>query len=81
MDQEMTFSLSYEQLLQETEESIRKCDLSKDGPHYPEELSRATDFLHLWYRLANRGCSGVGYDERIEADWKRLYLLVFKRGD
>lgn len=81
MDNKTEFSLSYEQLLQETEESIRKSDLSKDGPHYPEELSRATDFLHLWYRLAIRGCSGTGDDERIEADWKRLYVLVFKRGD
>lgn len=81
MDNEVTFSLSYEQLLEETEESIQKCDLSKDGPHYPEELSKATDLLHFWNRLANRGYSGVGDYERIEADWKRLHALVFKRED
>ena len=60
MDQEVTFSLSYEQLLQEAEESIQKCDLNKEGPYYPQELSKATDFLHFWQRLVNRGYSGVG---------------------
>ncbi len=32
-EKEVNFSLSYEQLLQEAEESIQKCDLSKDGPY------------------------------------------------
>lgn len=77
----MTFSLSYEQLLQEAEESIQKCDLSKEGPYYPQELSKATDLLHFWHRLANPGYSSVGDYERIEADWKRLHALVFKRED
>ncbi|EPJ9711413.1 hypothetical protein KE004_005546, partial [Citrobacter freundii] len=81
MDQEVTFSLSYEQLLQEAEESIQKCDLNKEGPYYPQELSKATDFLHFWHRLVNRGYSGVGDYERIEADWQRLHTLVFRIED
>lgn len=81
MDQELNFSLSYEQLLQEAEESIQKCDLSKEGPYYPEELSKATHFLHFWHRLANRGYSGVGDYARIEADCQRLHALIFKRED
>ncbi|MDK9637866.1 hypothetical protein [Enterobacter hormaechei] len=80
-EKEVNFSLSYEQLLQEAEESIQKCDLSKEGPYYPQELSKATDLLHFWHRLANRGYSGVGDYERIEADWQRLHALVFKRED
>ena len=79
MEKNVTFSLSYEQLFLETEESIQKCDLSKEGPHYPEELTKATDILQFWHRLANRGSSCVRDDERIEADWKHLHALVFKR--
>ncbi|MGX3736571.1 hypothetical protein ACWJPZ_14610 [Klebsiella pneumoniae] len=78
-EKEVNFSLSYEQLLQEAEESIQKCELSKDGPYYPQELSKATDFLQFWHGLANRDYSGVGNDERIEADWQRQHALVFKR--
>lgn len=33
-EREVTFSLSYEQLLQETEELIKKYDLNKTGEHY-----------------------------------------------
>lgn len=33
MDQEFKFSLSYEQLFQEVEEQIKKCDLREEGPY------------------------------------------------
>lgn len=79
MDNELTFSLSYEQLLQVTEDEIKKCDLSKEGPYYTTELSKASDFLHFWHRLANRGYSGVGDYKRIEADWQHLQTLIFKK--
>lgn len=79
MDQELNFSLSYEQLLQEAEEQIKKCDLSKEGPYFTLELSKASDFLAFWHRLANRGYSGVGDYDRIETDWQRLHALIYKR--
>lgn len=81
MDQELNFSLSYEQLLQEVEESIQKCDLRKEGPYFTQELSKASDLLALWHRLANRGCSGLIKYDRIEADWQRLHALIYKRED
>ncbi|QQK74118.1 hypothetical protein HG702_22715 (plasmid) [Pectobacterium versatile] len=81
MDEQLTFSLSYEQLFEETEAQIKKCDLSKEGPYYPENLNKAMDFLSFWNRLAHRGYSDVGDYERIDADFKRLHALVFKRED
>lgn len=48
MDHEMTFSLSYELLLQETEDQIKKCDLREAGPYYFQELNKARDFLAFW---------------------------------
>lgn len=47
MDEEMVFSLSYEQFLQEVEESIQKCDLRKEGSYFPQELNKASDLLAL----------------------------------
>ena len=38
-------------------------------PYYPQELSKTTDFLQFWHRLANRDYSGVGNDR---AHWGRL---------
>lgn len=45
MDQEFNFSLSYEQLFQEAEEQIKKCDLREEGPYYLQDLSKASGFL------------------------------------
>lgn len=80
MDIEVTFSLSYEQLLLETEEQIKKCDLRVAGPYFTQELSKASDFLAFWHQLANLG-SGLRDYDRIEADWQRLHALIYKRGD
>ncbi|EAU5447755.1 hypothetical protein EFX16_19760 [Salmonella enterica] len=76
MDQEMTFSLSYEQLTQKTEEEIRKCDLSQDGPYYVQELSRASDILRFWFILAMSGYPELPDMERIDADRLRLEGLI-----
>lgn len=78
-EKEVTFSLSYEQLLQEAEESIKKCDLREAGPYYLLELNKARDFLAFWHRLALKGQTGapdVRSYERIEADLERLDALI-----
>ncbi len=76
MDQEMTFSLSYELLTQKAEEEIRKCDLRQDGPYYIQELNRASDILRFWFILAMSGYPGVPDMERIDADRLRLEGLI-----
>ncbi|HAF6280238.1 TPA: hypothetical protein G9F26_004458 [Salmonella enterica] len=81
MDQELNFSLCYEQLFQEAEGQIKKCDLREEGPYYLQELSKASGLLAFWHRLANRGYSCVGDYERVEADWQRLHALIYKRED
>ncbi|EAB5865429.1 hypothetical protein BXE85_15410 [Salmonella enterica subsp. enterica] len=79
MDNEVTFSLSFEQLLQETEDQIKKCDLREAGPYYLQELNKARDFLAFWHRLALKGQAGTpdarSY-ERIDADWEPLDALI-----
>lgn len=76
MEQEVTFSLSYELLTQKAEEEIRKCDLRQDGPYYVQELSRASDILRFWFILAMGGYPGVPDMERIDADRQRLEGLI-----
>lgn len=76
MDEEMTFSLSYELLTQKAEEEIRKCDLRLDGPYYVQELNRASDILRFWFILAMSGYPGVPDMERIDADRLRLEGLI-----
>ncbi|MCS3490830.1 hypothetical protein NFL61_23080 (plasmid) [Enterobacter ludwigii] len=76
MDQELNFSLSYELLMQKTEDEIRKCDLRQDGCHYVQELNRASDLLRFWFILAMSGYPGVPDMERIDADRQRLEGLI-----
>lgn len=79
MDEELKFSLSYEQLFQETEEQIKKYDLNKTGEHYVQELIKARDLLSFWHRLALKGYTGIAESrryERIDADWECLDALI-----
>lgn len=79
MDQELNFSLSYEQLLQETEEQIKKCELSKEGRYFIQELNKARDVLAFWHRLALKGQTGPAdarMYECIDAGWDRLDALI-----
>ncbi|MGQ3665327.1 hypothetical protein [Citrobacter braakii] len=77
MDQEMTFSLSYEQLTRKAEEEIKKCNLDKDEYFYGRELEKASALLLFWHRLAIVGYTGVTGNERVEADLLRLKALIF----
>ncbi|EMN5850580.1 hypothetical protein RJO36_004041 [Enterobacter hormaechei] len=79
MDQEVTFSLSYEQLTKEAEDAIRKCNLDQDGMGYPLEQGKASAILSFWYGLALRGQPDARENERVEADWQRLSGLVHQR--
>lgn len=72
----MTFSLSYEQLLQETEERIKKYDLNKTGKHYAHNFIMACDLRSFWHTLAVKGYLGIPDVERIDADWARLDALI-----
>ncbi|CDZ86619.1 hypothetical protein GXA25_11385 [Salmonella enterica] len=76
MDQEMTFSLSYEQLTRKAEEEIKKCNLDKDEYFYGRELDKASALLLFWYQLAIAGYTGVTGNERVEADLVRLKALI-----
>lgn len=80
MDEQLNFSLSYELLFQETEAQIKKCDLSKEGSDYAHELSKASDFLSFWHKLAMLGYTGVFDYERIPADFQHLHALIYKEG-
>ncbi|EAM2866861.1 hypothetical protein AHS81_24705 [Salmonella enterica] len=78
-EKEVNFSLSYEQLLQETEELIKKYDLNKTGEHYAHNYIMARDILSFWHRLVLKGKTGpadASIYERIEADWERLDALI-----
>lgn len=47
MDEEMMFSLSYEQMTQMAEEEIKQCDFRRDGTHYVWEVNKAHDILRF----------------------------------
>ncbi|WP_439412625.1 hypothetical protein [Enterobacter ludwigii] len=79
MEQELNFSLSYEQLTREAEDAIKKCNLHQDGMGYIQESTRASAILSFWYGLALQGYPGTTMDERVEADRQRLHALIHKR--
>ncbi|WP_017891073.1 hypothetical protein [Serratia sp. S4] len=81
MDQELNFSLSYEQLTREAEDAIKKCNLNQDGMGYIEALAKASAILNFWYGLALQGYPGTTMDERVDADRLRLHALIYKRED
>lgn len=47
MDNEVTFSLSYELLTQKAEEEIRNINLEQDGIGYIEALAKASAILNF----------------------------------
>ncbi|HHC2742290.1 hypothetical protein ACJWVH_25290 [Klebsiella pneumoniae] len=80
MDDEMMFSLSYEQMTQMAEEEINQCDFRRDGTHYVWEVNKAHDILRFWYLLALRGHTGLA-TTRVESDYKRLKTLISQRNE
>ncbi|MEP8981170.1 hypothetical protein ABKW25_20900 (plasmid) [Enterobacter hormaechei] len=80
-EKEVNFSLSYEQLLQETETQIKKRNLSRTGEFYVHEKIMASDILMFWHSLALRGYQGIPDSERINADWQRLNAYILNEGE
>lgn len=79
MDNEVTFSLSYEQLTREAEKHIRECELDSQGVKYISESAKAGAILNFWYDLALQGYPGTTMDERVNADRLCLHALIYKR--
>ncbi|WP_330113631.1 hypothetical protein V1234_25105 (plasmid) [Serratia marcescens] len=84
MDQELNFSLSYEQLTRIAEERIRECELDSQGAKYISESSKASTLLGFWYELAINGAP-LNNDEQtkalIDADQQRLRKLIWPETD
>ncbi|EPB4371608.1 hypothetical protein ACRPLT_004353 [Citrobacter freundii] len=80
MEQEMTFSLSYEQLTRIAEERIRECELDSQGAKYISESGKASALLGFWYELAINGAPQNNYEHTkalIDADQQRLRKLIW----
>lgn len=84
MDQELKFSLSYEQMTKIAEERIRECELDSQGAKYISESARAGAVLIFWYELAITGAPLNNYEQakaRIDADHLRLRNLIWTERD
>ncbi|HDF2349358.1 TPA: hypothetical protein PC573_004700 [Klebsiella variicola] len=84
MDQEMTFSLSYEQLTRFAEQRIRECKLDSDGLAYMTASTEAATVLGFWYELAINGyasMNAIKRQELIDADHLRLRKLIWPEAD
>lgn len=76
MNEEPKFSLSYEQLLQETEVQIKKRNLSRASEFYVHERIMADNMLMFLHSLVLRGYQGISDTARIEADFQRLNAYI-----
>lgn len=84
MDEEMMFSLSYEQLTRIAEERIRECELDSQGAKYFSESSKASTLLGFWYELAITGAPLNNYEQTkalIDVDHQRLRKLIWPETD
>ncbi|HBS5970809.1 TPA: hypothetical protein ACJ2PE_003916 [Klebsiella pneumoniae] len=84
MDNEVTFSLSYEQLTRVAEEHIRECELDSQGAKYISESAKAGAVLSLWFELAIHGAPLNNYEQTkalIDADHQRLRKLIWPEAD
>lgn len=84
MDNEVHFSLSYEQLIRVAEERIRECELDSQGVKYISESGKAGALLSLWYELAITGAPLNDYEQTkalIDTDYQRLRKLIWPEAD
>lgn len=80
MDQEMTLSLSYEQLTRFAE----KRNLDSQGVTYLCESAKAGAVLTFWHELAINGYTSMNAIKRqeiIDADFQRLRKLIWPEDD
>ncbi|HDH7817929.1 hypothetical protein [Klebsiella grimontii] len=84
MDQELNFSLSYEQVTRITEARIRECELASQGAKYLSESGKACAILGFWYELAITGAPVKNYEQTkalIDTDQQRLRQLIWLEAD
>lgn len=83
MDQELNFSLSYEQLTQFAEAHIRECNLNSPGMIYISDSAKAGAVLGLWHELAINGYASLNVERKeiIDADYQRLKNLIWPESD
>ncbi|SSG27814.1 Uncharacterised protein [Klebsiella pneumoniae] len=74
MDQEMTFSLSYEQLTRFAERRIRECNLDSQGAIYLCESAKAGAVLIFWHELAINGYASMRGRLRKRNLWSLPFL-------
>ena len=84
MDQELNFSLSYEQLTRIAEARIRECELDSQDAKYLSESGKASTLQGFWYELAITGAPVKNYEQTkalIDADQQRLSQLIWPEAD
>lgn len=84
MDEEMKFSLSYEQLTRFAEQRIRECKLDSEGMAYITASTEASAILGFWHELAINGYASMNTikrEELIDADLQRLRKLIWPETD
>jgi hypothetical protein len=84
MDQELNFSLSYDQLTRFAEQRIRECKLDSEGLAYITASTEAATILCFWYELAINGygsMNAINRKELIDADHQRLRKLIWPEAD
>ncbi|HDV8210904.1 TPA: hypothetical protein RJ937_004408 [Enterobacter hormaechei] len=84
MDQELNFSLSYEQLTRIAEKRIRECELDSHGAKYISESGKASAILGFWYELAINCAPLNNYEHTkalIDANQQHLRKLIWPETD
>ncbi|HAK1939183.1 TPA: hypothetical protein H1Q11_005271 [Salmonella enterica] len=84
MDNEETFSFSYEQLTRIAEKNISECELDSQDARYISESGKAGALLGFWYELAITGAPMKNYEQTkvlIDADLQRLRKLIWPETD
>ncbi len=85
--QQSSQALPYEQLLEEAEESIQKCALSKEDHDYLEEMNETTNLLHFWHkimralRITGNACKEKRHSFSCQFHRSRVPLSPVRSGD
>ncbi|ELW9466105.1 hypothetical protein SIO79_004437 [Enterobacter hormaechei] len=84
MQNDLTFSLSYEQLTRFAEQRIRECELDSEGLAYITASAKASAILVFWHELAVNGYASmnvINQQALIDADHQRLRKLIWPEAD
>ncbi|AQU00693.1 hypothetical protein IH724_22460 [Escherichia coli] len=72
MNDDMDFSVNYEQLTQAAEQLLSRCKPTPNTPSDCERLNKACGICELWHHLALRGVRDISGFRRINADRERF---------